>query len=50
MAGLDPAIQSHALEHRRMLPWMAASEGVRGEVDADPVSHHSYVMAAAAAI
>jgi hypothetical protein len=26
MAGLDPAIQSHTLEHRRMLPWMAATD------------------------
>jgi hypothetical protein len=53
MAGLDPAIQSHALEHRRMLSWMAASAGGHGVVDeADyPETHLSpSVMAAAAAI
>jgi hypothetical protein len=33
MAGLDPAIQSHTLEHLRMLPWMAASEGGHGVLD-----------------
>jgi hypothetical protein len=53
MAGIDQAIQSHALEHRRMLPWMAASEGGHGVVDeADyPQTHLSRsVRAAAAAI
>jgi hypothetical protein len=50
MAGLDPAIQSHALEHRRMLPWMAASEGGHGVVDAVAGAHLSDVMAAKAAI
>jgi len=53
MAGLDPATQSHTLEHLRTLPWMAASEGGHGVVDeADcPRTHLSRsVMAAAAAI
>ena len=53
MAGFDPAIQGHALEHLRMLPWMAASEGGHGVVDGTdgPQIHLSpSVMAAEAAI
>jgi hypothetical protein len=50
MAGLDPAIQSHTLGHRRMLPWMAASEGGHGVVGAVAGAHLSDVMAATAAI
>jgi len=32
MAGLDPAIQSLANDHRCKQPWMAASEGGHDEI------------------
>jgi hypothetical protein len=41
MAGLDPAIQGHALEHLRMLRWMAASEGGHGVVDEADCLHEA---------
>jgi len=54
MAGPDPAMQDHAIEHLCMLPWMAASEGGHGVMDERRTvftTHHSpSVMAAQAAI
>jgi hypothetical protein len=44
MAGLDPAIQSHTLEHLRMLPWMAASEGDHGVVDEADYFHEASLI------